>query len=228
MKRRPVGPVFFFRKLKDGFSAGTTKRSFDRFVDKRLVWIGWMPERIDGAGKVLHISDTPTSIYRYLSRLLRRVNPSIVVHTGDLADDIKLEMYPAESERYRAAVNRLLNILLAPHRRVILVMGNHDKRELLPELPPQCSVCERATALNFHGAGFRISHYIEGIAESPAQFNLFGHRPEPASYIDAQERYYLNGMELMRLIDPLTLDIQLLDYPRHTEDARLMRKSGRL
>ena len=92
-------------------------------VDRALVKAGWLPEMMDGSYKILHLSDTPVTIYGYLARLLRRVSPSVLVHTGDLADDIKIGLYPGERERYRSAVRKLFDIIQAPRRRIILSLG---------------------------------------------------------------------------------------------------------
>ena len=39
---------------------------------------------------LLHVSDTPSVFYPDLARLLVAVRPRFVVHTGDLADEIKI------------------------------------------------------------------------------------------------------------------------------------------
>ena len=39
---------------------------------------------------LLHISDTPDDIYNYIFRLINILKPQFVIHTGDLADNIKL------------------------------------------------------------------------------------------------------------------------------------------
>ncbi|MDR1917090.1 MAG: metallophosphoesterase [Synergistaceae bacterium] len=222
MKVKPSQRESMWKKLKD-FIPACRGRSLDRIVDRGLVWIGWIPEMMDGTGKILHISDTPTCMYGYLARLLRRVNPSVVVHTGDLADDIKLEIYPGEAERYRAAARRIVDILAAPHRKVILALGNHDKRDLLPAHSSQFIICDNVIDLTLCGEEFRISHYIGFILDKPARYNLFGHSLKPASFSDDEDRYYFNGMESMRLIDPYA-DSAFFDYPRGTNDARLMRR----
>ena len=206
-----------------GFFSIMTARSLDRVIDRWLVQLGWVPEMMDGRGKILHISDTPTSMYGYLARLMRRVNPSVVVHTGDLADDIKLEIYPGEAERYRAAAKRLTGILAAPRRRVIIALGNHDREELLPPLPAQYIVCGDALDVTLYGLKFRVSHYVEQILYKPAEYNLFGHSLEQPSFSDDGGRHFFNGMEMMRLIGEGTETG--FNYPKGTDDARLTRRS---
>ncbi|MDR3165012.1 MAG: metallophosphoesterase, partial [Synergistaceae bacterium] len=184
MKKRPSLKSFLLSKLRRTFDPVKIKRLFVEFSDISLVRLGYLPEKMDGLGKILHISDTPTGMYGYLARTLRRINPSVVVHTGDIADDIKLGLYPAEAGRYSLAAGRLINILLAPHRKIIIVLGNHDRADLLPTLPPECAVHEGAIDVKLLGANFRISHYAEKIMEKPVQYNLFGHDLSSRSFVD--------------------------------------------
>jgi predicted phosphodiesterase len=223
MKERPSLKDYLLSKLRQTFAGAKIKRRFMEFADDSFVRLGYLPEKMDGMGKILHISDTPISIYGYLSRTLRRINPSVVVHTGDLADDIKLGLYPAEAGRYARAAGRLINILLAPHRRVLIVLGNHDRTDLLPSLPAECSVHEGTVEVKLLGANFRISHYAEKIMEKPVQYNLFGHDLSSRSFVDGEGRYFLNGIETMNLIDPSAEEIKTLVYPKGANCARMMR-----
>jgi predicted phosphodiesterase len=208
------------------FFSGRPKRWFGMAIERGLVCAGWVPEMMDGSGKILHISDTPTCMYGYLARFLRRINPSVIIHTGDLADDIKLEIYPNEAERYRAAAKRMVDILAAPHRKLILVLGNHDKIDLLPALPSQSMICDNVTNITLYDQEFRVSHYFDHILDRPARYNLFGHSLEQPSFSDNEKRRYLNGMEMMRLIGRDS-SITIFDYPRGTNTARLTRQSRR-
>lgn len=221
--RKPRDPEPFSKKLNRRFETLGFRGAFNTVVDRALVALRWQPEEMDGRGMIMHLSDTPSGIYGYIARLLRRTRPSVIVHTGDLADDIKLELYPGESERYRAAARRLLDIVRAPHRRVYMVLGNHDDRELLPPAPPDCQVYGGAVTLTLLGASFRISHYIQALREQPASYNLFGHTSTPHSHEDESKRVFLNGMEGIRLIDPRDGAIWQFDYPKGTNEARMLR-----
>lgn len=224
MKRKPAGAGAFWGRFWGKISVAACRQAAADLADRCFVKAGWLPDAVDGGGKVLHMSDTPTEIYGYLARLLRRVNPSVVVHTGDFSDNIKLELYPGEEARYEQAMRRLLNILMAPHRVVYLVMGNHDRADLLPPLPPRCVLCNNVTELQYRGVTFGISHYAESLRERPSRYNLFGHELITESYRDEQDRCFLNGVETMRLIDPVSGEVTGLPYPRKTDDARLLRR----
>jgi predicted phosphodiesterase len=227
MKERPSLKSFLLTKVEKILAPPEIKRAFSEFADAGLVKLGFLPEKMDGRGKILHISDTPTNMYGYLARTLRRIDPSVAVHTGDLADDVKLGLYPSEAGRYAAAARRLLNILAAPHRKVILVLGNHDSADLLPPLPSGCVVYDGAAEIELFGADFRIAHHVEKIMEKPVQYNLYGHNLSRRSFVDGEGRYFFNGLELMRLIDPVAGEIKTLVYPRGAADARMMRGGRR-
>ena len=227
MKEKPSSWGAWLARIGDTFAPGNVKRSLSRLADDGFVKLGVLPGKMDGAGNILHISDTPTGMYGYLARTLRRVDPAVVVHTGDFADDIKLAMYPAEADRYAAAARRLVNILLAPHRTVIIALGNHDRADLLPPLPSQCVLCDNVVSMSIFGVGFRISHYMEDVLDKPERYNLFGHDPGHGSFADDAGRHFLNGMDVMRMIDPVTEEMWLLSYPKSAHNARNMR-GGRM
>jgi hypothetical protein len=223
VKKKPSSWGARLAGIKAAIEPERIKRSLLRLLDDGFVRLGILPAMMDGSGKILHLSDTPTVMYGHLARVLRRVDPAVVIHTGDLADDIKLEMYPAEAARYAASVRRLINILLAPHRRVIITLGNHDRADLLPPLPPQCVVCGGALSVTLFGTGFRVSHYSDMVTNTPERYNLFGHDPCLGSFVDDEGRYFFNGIEIMRIIDPANDDIKFLAYPGSARAARQMR-----
>jgi len=229
LKKRPSSRDVWASRVREFMEPDAIKRTLLSLADGGLVKMGILPPMMNGAGKVLHISDTPTTIYRYLARALRRIAPAVVVHTGDLADDIKLGMYPAEASHYASEAKRLINILLAPHRTVVFALGNHDRADLLPALSSQCIVCDNDNAINmtFFGARFRISHHAERVTDKPERYNLFGHDPGRESFVDDRDRYFFNGMEFIRIIDPVTGDIMTLAYPGETKRARAMRGGRR-
>ncbi|MDR3076788.1 MAG: metallophosphoesterase [Synergistaceae bacterium] len=227
MKKKPSPWGAWLVRIGDAFAPSNVKRSLSRLADDGFVKLGVLPEKMDGAGKILHISDTPAAMYGYLARVLRRTDPAVVIHTGDLADDIKLALYPSEADCYAAAARRLVNILLAPHRTVILALGNHDRADLLPPLPSQCVLCDNAVSMAIFGVRFRISHYVENVLENPERYNLFGHDPGRGSFVDDEGRYFLNGMDAMRMIDPVTEEMWPLSYPKSAFNARNMR-GGRM
>ena len=51
---------------------------------------------------ILHISDTPTSYYANIERLLKQIRPTLLIHTGDLADEYKVGRIPEHLPGYRS------------------------------------------------------------------------------------------------------------------------------
>jgi hypothetical protein len=41
---------------------------------------------------LLHISDTPSEIYPFIFKIIDVLKPKYIIHTGDLADNVKLEI----------------------------------------------------------------------------------------------------------------------------------------
>ncbi len=48
--------------------------------------------RRTGEPSLLHVSDIPSDYYRFIYRLIEKLEPAYLVHTGDLADEVKLEL----------------------------------------------------------------------------------------------------------------------------------------
>jgi predicted MPP superfamily phosphohydrolase len=189
--------------------------------------VGLNPPVIDASNKVLHISDTPFMMFQYLKRVLRRLKPAWVIHTGDLVDDIKLEMRPKMLDLYKKKVAKLINLLSEGDSGVILVTGNHDHLPTLLEMTASSpiQVWSKPGLLylgNFH---FYIAHKYEEISPERSEYNLYGHNLERKSYIDeSTNKFYLNGLEYMNLIDLESGDVESLHYPYGTDNARLGKK----
>ena len=83
---------------------------------------------------VLHISDTPYSIFPALSNLVLTLKPEYIIHTGDLVDNIKLELYPKSLNRYKMYIKNLMKIMQKPFVKGIYIsLGNHDDAETIKE-----------------------------------------------------------------------------------------------
>ena len=66
--------------------------------------------------KVMHISDTPSAIYGAVTGMMERLRPDLIVHTGDLADDIKLGENPGYLDQYRRTAGPFLESLTLKRR----------------------------------------------------------------------------------------------------------------
>ena len=76
--------------------------------------------------KLLHISDTPRSRFAYTDELIQRVRPDILIHTGDMCDDVKVGRMPVREE-YLEALDRILEILSrSGAKETYICPGNND------------------------------------------------------------------------------------------------------
>ncbi|NJE30903.1 metallophosphoesterase [Thermococcus sp. 18S1] len=124
--------------------------------------------------KVMHISDTPESAYRFIGGLLERTHPEYVIHTGDLADNIKLERRPDMKPLYVGAVRKLARVLKNSGTELYVVPGNEDEPEVVREFFGE-SVVEPGTIVEIEGKRFALGHTWREVAGLDADFRLYGH-----------------------------------------------------
>ena len=78
------------------------------------------------------MSDTPTTLYSAIQDFISTLQPEIIIHTGDLADDIKLEHNPQHLQRYSRSIKPFLEMLEeSSARELYIVPGNHDSVDVL-------------------------------------------------------------------------------------------------
>lgn len=177
-----------------------------------------IPECVENMSvKIVHLSDTPSQVYKSIIRFVSKVQPDILVHTGDIADDIKLEIMPSLIESYRYSANYLLG-QLTQHvkQKIIIVPGNHDNIEVL-DIRKNMFVYREGTIIDLHGISVGLAHKLD-MLPSGCYYYLYGH-DRSAGY----DGRYLNGIEYINLIDPANREVLKLRYPTGTDDYRLKR-----
>ncbi|HPR90083.1 MAG TPA: metallophosphoesterase [Synergistaceae bacterium] len=176
-------------------------------------------------GKVaLHFSDTPSTFYGVMRRLIRFFEPQCIVHTGDLADDVKLEIRPGELPLYRRKLMELTSVLSSVQKsRIVLVTGNHDHEESVREFFPDSSVIIKSWRIEMCGLDFNLSHEPEGLQTPYGHFNLFGHAPVPEE-APSQGQVFLNGLYAIHVLRVDTGEVLALEYPGYVNDARLNKR----
>ena len=186
----------------------SAQRSRER-LDRLLTRVGFLPPALDGSGCLLHVSDTPSSTYGYLRRVLQRIRPLWLVHTGDVADEIKLELWPNSRDCYRDRVRKLARILREEDVPCIVAAGNHDDPEILEDLLPCRRIIRRGETLDLGPRRIRLGHYYRDVAAEPEAVNLFGHDLTRRSG-EENGRLYLNGLEHMHLVDLVSREVTRL------------------
>jgi predicted phosphodiesterase len=173
-------------------------------------------------GKTLmHISDTPDSIFGELSRVIRLLKPDYIVHTGDLVDNIKLELYPGSLSQYKKKVKQLLDIMeKSTAQEVYIVLGNHDDEETIKKLCNRSHIIKGMEFVDIEGRSFALAHDPEDIRKEPADFNLLGHNLTQKSG-STGGRLYFNGITGINFIELDSMRCHSYPYPAGTDNYRL-------
>ena len=123
--------------------------------------------------KVMHVSDTPESVYRFIEELIERVKPDYIIHTGDLVDNVKLERRPDLKPLYEGALRRLARILKGSAN-LYIVPGNEDDPAILKKFFGD-AVVEPGTVIEIGGKKFALGHCWREVVDKEADFRLYGH-----------------------------------------------------
>nr|WP_231963769.1 metallophosphoesterase [Thermococcus chitonophagus] len=162
--------------------------------------------------KILHISDTPESIYKFLEKLLKEVQPDIVIHTGDLVDNIKLERKPWLEKTYRRKL-AVLKQVLSKSSQLYIIPGNEDKEDIIRETFQNSAIIVKpGTVLNIWGKSIGVGHKPEDVFGLKADFLLYGHDPK--------EKFGLNGVRSVNIITYPNWKVFMLPYPPGTNFDR--------
>ncbi len=135
-----------------------------------------LPEGFEvGRRYLLHIGDTNAWHYRYFRKLIELTKPEVIVHTGDMADEVKVGRIPGTEYEYLFKVGKLLEIFEnSGARRVIVVPGNNDLPDEVKKRMPRVEIMEQGEIFTDGKFSFWIKHYVNGL-DSDADFMLYGH-----------------------------------------------------
>lgn len=124
---------------------------------------------------VLHISDTLSKDYPWLDALCKAARPDYIIHTGDLADELKIGRIAGLKEQYRACVSTLLPLLKSAARcELWVVLGNHDDHQILQSLALADRIFDRPCLTELGGVRLALSHRVMDLCPG-AQISLYGH-----------------------------------------------------
>lgn len=169
---------------------------------------------------LLHISDTPIDIYKYIFRIIKIFKPQYVIHTGDMADNIKLEIYKNKIDYYYEGVEKLIKVLEGNEFvRTYYVLGNHDDYDTVSKLTKRGEVLDEGV-LTIENCNIAVGHYYKEYSNN-IDFNLYGHSFEPNHY-KKNGTVGLNGVLNINIIDLSNKRVFQLDYPMHTNISRRM------
>ncbi len=199
--------------------------SISRLVN-RLMSRPHLPRRLaetPGDRLLLHVSDTPYEIYGFLRALIRRLQPAIIVHTGDLVDDMKLEYDAQKTQRYAKRAAELIRLLEQPPAAdIFITAGNHDNPEILRSLLQRSTILP-AGLHTIAGRKVWIDHYGD-VRTARAAWDLFGHERHPPSG-PTDHGLRLNGLTHANIIDVSVARVYHVEYPMDVDRYRRLERS---
>ncbi len=165
--------------------------------------------------------------YGNLQKLVELLEPDYIIHTGDMVDNIKLELYPFRINEYKKSLGKLGRILCQHSKtKVFIAAGNHDDINLVSGIFPNAELTTETSKITIEGNTFEISHYapLDLTGEKEVSISFFGHDLSMNSQT-INNKTYLNGIEHINIIELDTLKkIVQLEYPAGTNDSRLNRR----
>lgn len=169
--------------------------------------------------KILHLSDTPTTLYPAIKDFINALQPEIIIHTGDLADDIKLEHNPHHLQRYTHAAKSLLKILeKSSAQELYVVPGNHDNVDVLSNFAQRTKLVEEGATLSIGNATFGLAHTHKKLPNL-TDFKLYGHNFSKPIDI-SEENHYLNGLLNIHVVTLPSCKVVKIPYPWFTNRDR--------
>ncbi len=173
---------------------------------------------------LIHISDTPTICYSSLKYIIKKIKPNYIVHTGDLVDNIKLEIRPDKIHDYSKNVKKLFEILENTYvKEIYISLGNHDNSKVVNKIATKSIIIDKTSTININNINIKISHFPNEIKDFPSQLNLFGHDLSIPSKIK-NSNIFLNGISDINIVNMNNLNIYKLPYPIGTDDSRLCKR----
>ena len=191
-----------------------------------IIGLTYIPESIVSIqeSKLLHISDTPVIFFHQLKRIIKKLSPQIIIHTGDLVDDIKIGIYKNFLPKYEYHVKSIINILESSSASTVYIsIGNHDNKDVIKKYAKRSVIIDDILKTQIFGASASISHYPMKIAKDPSRYNFFGHDITIRNDI-VKNRVYLNGISSLNIITKDTRRVFHIPYPNNIDDSRLLKR----
>ncbi len=145
--------------------------------------------------RLLHVGDIPFWEFPYMKRLIRKVRPDILVHTGDLVDNLKVGRIPADIPAYRKYAKKLISHMEKNAKKVYIVPGNNDLEDFIAENVTKAEIIPANTCMEIRGIPFLLCHRVLDI-DGEAKFYLYGHGPTGDTHPWAENgkdgKYYSN------------------------------------
>jgi len=124
--------------------------------------------------RVLHIGDTHSHCYPYFKKLIEITHPDVIIHTGDLADDVKVGNYAAKFEEYKSKIRHILTAMDESGARLIIVCGNNDLVTEIKSIVPRAEIYAENSVVEIDGTECRVGHYVDRMTFDK-KWTFYGH-----------------------------------------------------
>lgn len=124
--------------------------------------------------KILHLGDTNSRFYPCYCKLIEEVKPDIILHTGDMADEVKAGRIPGTRYEYVTKIRVLLDAMNASGARLIIVPGNNDLPDEIRKLSPGAELYPVNTVLTLDGVECRVGHQVS-LMTFDKDWSFYGH-----------------------------------------------------
>lgn len=171
--------------------------------------------------KILHLSDTPTSLYTAIGDLVVALKPDVIIHTGDLADDIKLEHNAHNIKTYQRVIGPFIKMMEeCSVKQVYIIPGNHDDVHVISQHINKSQLLKEGEIIEINNCKLGLAHKIRRLPKG-TEFNLYGHNfKKPLNNNDNE--VYLNGLQNINVILLPSNEVVKIPYPWGTNRDRKM------
>jgi len=143
--------------------------------------------------------------------MLNYSQPDVIIHTGDLVDNLKLENSGDELlDKYqKKSAEFISNLERLTAARIIYIPGNHDDVNIIEKNKNRSEIMAEGSIIELDGVKIGLAHYPENLPQN-ADINLYGHNHQQDF---ESENKYLNGiLNINYLLLPSKEDYKI-DYP---------------
>lgn len=145
--------------------------------------------------KLLSFGDIPLNGYPYIKKLIKKLAADIIVHTGDMCDNLKVGRKEEDIPPYKEYIPSLVECMEKNADEVYIVHGNNDLPEYLKEIAGKSKVVDSNEIVNIFGKRFLMCHRVLDL-EGEADVYLYGHGPTGDThsfYKEQDEKVYANS-----------------------------------
>jgi hypothetical protein len=167
--------------------------------------------------KILHLGDTPSLIYDTLIAMIGRLSPNMIIHTGDIADDIKLGCNQVYQKQYEFTAGPFIARLAMSAEQVLFIPGNHDSIPFIENIVAPGKIILPGSVIDVNGHTLGVAHYATDLPDQ-AEYMLYGHNNEMPG--DNGGTVLLNGITSINVILLPSGKVFDLKYPPGTNHHR--------